>query len=322
MRKENQKWTAIVLMLVIFLTGCGTRVQSGAENALAQTGNWLMEAVPEPAYGSVGGEWTVLGLARSGLEVPEAYFSGYYERFAACITEMDGVLTDRKYTEYSRVILALTAVGKDPSDVNGYNLLAPLSDFDRTVFQGINGPIYALLALDCGNYEIPETTGTANQATREQYVDYILSRELPGGGWSFAGGEAEADITAMALQALAKYRHRQEVADAVDRGLEVLSRLQNESGGFTAYDSQSCESVAQGIVALTELGIAIDDSRFVKNGNTLLDRLLEFRTEEGAFRHVLDGDADLMASEQAFYALTALERAEQGDASLYTMTEK
>ena len=125
----------------------------------------------------------------------------------------------------------------------------------------------------------------------------------------------------MALQALAKYRDRQDVADAVERGLTVLSQQQEENGGFVAYESESSESIAQVIVALTELGISLTDSRFVKGGNTLVSRLLEFRTENGAFRHIPDGEEDVMATEQGFYALVAVSRAEQGKSTLYTMTE-
>ena len=182
---------------------------------------------------------------------------------AAYTAEHGGVLHAKKYTEYSRVILAWTALGKDATDVGGFNLLVPLADFDQTVFQGINGPIFALLALDSGAYDIPENTAGTTQATRDGYVDYILNAELPGGGWSFAGGDAETDITAMALQALAKYRDRQDVADAVERGLTVLSQQQEENGGFVAYDSESSESIAQVIVALTELDVSLTDSRFV-----------------------------------------------------------
>ena len=284
-------------------------------------GTWLLEAVPEAKYGSAGGEWVVFGLARSGVEVPEEYYEAYFESVAAYTAELGGVLHEKKYTEYSRVILAVTAIGKDPTDVGGFNLLVPLADYEQTIFQGINGPIFALLALDSGNYEIPENVADSTQATRELYVDYILSAECSGGGWTLAGDGADVDITAMALQALAKYRDRQDVADAVDRALTVLSELQNNDGGYSAYGSESSESISQVITALAELGISIDDPRFVKNGNTLKDRLLAYMSEDGGSRHVLDGDTDLMATEQAFYALAALNRMEQNQNSLYDMSD-
>ena len=289
------------------------------ENPLLQTAQWLQSEIPEPGYGSLGGEWLALGLARSELEGMEEYLLGYGERVAAYTAEQGGILHAKKYTEYSRVILAWTAIGRDATDVGGFNLLVPLADFEQTVFQGVNGPIFALLALDCGNYEIPENTANSTQATRDMYVDYIVNAESPDGGWSLAGGPAEIDITAMALQALAKYQDRPDVAAAVERGLELLSQQQNDNGGFSDSTSESSETISQAIVALTELGISLEDSRFVKNGNTLKDALLRFRFSDGSFSHLMDTDADLLATEQAFYALVAIDRMEQGKSSLYAM---
>lgn len=289
------------------------------ENGLLKIAKWMQSEIPEPGFGSVGGEWLAMGLARSELEGMEEYLLGYGERVAAYTAEQGGILHNRKYTEYSRTILAWTAIGRDATDVGGFNLLTPLADFEQTVFQGINGPIFALLALDCGNYEIPENIATSTQATRDMYVDYIVNAESPDGGWSMAGGPAEIDITAMALQALAKYQDRPDVAAAVDRGLELLSQQQNINGSFTEHSTESSEAVSQTIVALTELGISLEDARFVKNGNTLKDALLRFQLEDGSFTHLMDGDTDLLATEQAFYALVAIDRMEQGKTSLYSM---
>lgn len=311
---------AVILSLVMMLslTACAG---GKPEFSLDDCGAFLLESIPEPAYGSVSGEWAAFGLARWGGEVPQEWFDSYYEAVENHVAACSGVLDNRKYTEYARVILALTAIGKDPTDVGGYDLVLPLADFEQTIFQGINGPIFALLALDSCSYEIPENTAGTTQATRELYVAYILDHELPGGGWSLAGTEAETDITAMAMQALAKYSDRQDVAGAVERALTILSEQQNENGGYTAYDADSSETVSQVIVALTELGISVEDPRFVKNGNTLKDRLLDFLAEDNGFRHVPEGKTDLIATEQAFYALVALQRAEQGQTSLYDMTD-
>lgn len=326
MKQIIRKTAALLLVFVLLLTlaGCGgaetkPQEQPDLEAPLQNTASWLLETVPEPQTGTIGGEWLVFGLARSNEEVPERYFDHYYAALEKQVSDLDGVLHEKKYTEYSRVVLALTAIGKDPTDVAGYNLLAPLADYEQTIFQGVNGAIFALLAMDSGNYTLPEAGAEQVQANRERYIDHILSMEVPNGGWSLAGSEPEVDMTAMALQALAKYQGRQDVKEAVERGVTVLSELQGDDGGYTAYDTQSSESIAQVIVALTELGIDLQDERFVKNGNTLLDRLLAYQSAEGGFYHVLDGDVDLMATEQAFYALVALDRAERGESTLYTM---
>ena len=311
----------ILLLLVVLLLGTGGCGKEEASQSidLAPTAQWLLEQAPKPSYGSVGGEWLVIGMVRSSTEVPEDYFEVYYEQLAETVKRQEGILDERKMTEYSRVILALTAIGKNPADVEGYNLLAPLANFEKTIFQGMNGPAFALLALDAGNYEIPVLEGEGVQAGRGMYVDYLLEHEIEGGGWSLAGGEAEADITAMVLQALAKYQDREEVAAAVNRGINVLSVLQQENGGYMAYDTESSETIAQVILALTELGIDVQDERFVKKGNSLMDCLLSYRREDGGFAHTPEGNADFMATEQAFCALAAVERMDMGKPSLYRM---
>ena len=293
--------------------------QTDENSAAAVTAACLIDLVPEPGFGSVGGEWSVIGLTRWEGELPENWTDRYWDNLCDYVSGCQGILHERKYTEYSRVILAVTAIGKDPADVAGYNLLQPLADYEQTIFQGVNGPAFALIALDSGSYEIPENTAGSTQATRELYVDYILSMEAETGGWGLAGGEADPDVTAMALQALARYQQREDVAAATGRAVEYLSARQNENGGFTSFGSESSESIAQVIVALTELGISMDDARFVKNGSTLPDALLRFRQSDGGFSHLIDGETDLLATEQAFYALVAAERMAEGKTSLYSM---
>lgn len=329
--KNMKKVLSLILALamVVSMTACGgagSKENLSGESlaeiltaAVEQTGKLLYEGTKEPTLGSLGGEWMILGLARSGLEIPDEYYETYFQNASAYTAGVGGELHAKKYTEYSRVILAMTAIGKDPTDVGGYNLLIPLANFEQTVFQGINGPAFALIALDSGNYDIPENTAGTTQATRDIYVDYIINAQLENGGWSLMGGEVELDVTAMALQALAKYRDRKDVAEAIDKALVILSQQQNENGGYTSYDEECSESISQTIVALCELGISLEDDRFVKNGNTLVDGLLRFRLEDGSFSHMLDDSSDLLATEQAFYALVAASRTLKGESSLYNM---
>ena len=320
MKRSGSKLLCILLLLslLLSLTACGK-----PETQLEKTAGDLQAQIAEPGTGSVGGDWLIFGLARSGVKVPQKYFDAYYENVEAAVREKNGVLSDRKYTEYSRTVLALTAIGKNPADVAGFDLLKPLADFEQVTRQGINGTIFALLALDSGNYEIPENPDAAVQATRQMYVDELLTRELPDGGWTLTGGEPDVDITAMTLQALAKYRGQPEVEAAVERGIVVLSSLQEPDGGYVSWGSSNSESVAQVIVALTELGVPLSDERFVKNDVTVADALLRFAQENGAFVHVRDGSGgdDGMATEQAFYALAAIHRAETGETTLYDMTD-
>ena len=306
---------ALLLALCMLLSACGAKTQ------LERTAEYLKTAVPEPGFGSLNGDWIVFGLARAGADLSENYFERYYSAVEAAVQAADGMLDENRYTEYSRLILALTAIGRDPQNVGGYDLLLPLADLEKTTAQGVNGAAFALLALDCGGYEIPQDPAVSVQATRDGYVDAILARQNPDGGWSLGGGASDPDLTAMALQALAKYRSRTDVSAAVDAGLSCLSQLQQENGAFLSWDAESSEAVSQVLVALTELGLSPDDARFVKNGQTLEDVLLRFAQSDGSFAHTPDGRGDLLASTQAFYALAAVQRAREGKTTLYDMSD-
>lgn len=321
--RRIKRISAWILTLAILLTltvpaFAASSVQSEVQGSAA----YMVSAVKSPEVGSIGGEWAIIGLARSGYSVPANYYDDYYARVEKYVKNCSGVLHERKYTEYSRVILALTAIGRDPSNVAGYNLLTPLGDFEKTIWQGLNGPIWALIALDSGNYEIPKNSSAKTQATRQLYIDEILNNQMKDGGWSLTGtGESDVDITAMALQALAKYQDQKAVKTATDKALTWLSKNQDSKGGFASWGTTNVESVAQVIVALCELGMDLNDSRFVKNGHTLTENLLSFRQANGGFYHVLDGSDgnNQMSAEQGFYALVAIGRAENSKNSLYRM---
>ena len=133
--------------------------------------------------------------------------------------------------------------------------------------QGINGPVWALLALDCDGYEIPKVEGISQVTSRELLIENILSQEKEGGGFALTGDAADVDITAMVLSALAPYRTRTDVGTVVDRAIAVLSEKQMADGGFETLKTANAESNVQVIVALTSLGIdPHKDKRFIKNG--------------------------------------------------------
>ena len=133
-----------------------------------------------PSLGSTYGEWAVLAEARGNVSA-SVWYDKYLSNMATTVASKNGKLdntnTQTKHTEYSRVILALTAIGRDPSKVAGYNLLMPLGDFEKTIWQGMNGPIWALIALDSGNYDIPKNPAAKTQATRQLYIDEIVTNQ-------------------------------------------------------------------------------------------------------------------------------------------------
>ena len=279
------------------------------------TGNF-MAALGTPGVGSIGGEWMTIGLTRSGRTVPAGYYDAVVE-YVKAMADANERLHRAKVTDNARVILALTAIGKDVTNVGGHNLLKGLDNMAYVQKQGINGPIFTLIALDSHNYP------TMGDVTREKLIQVILDAQLPGGGWNLSGENADTDMTAMAIQALAPYYKTNEtVKAAVDKALEALSALQRNDGGFGSWGTVNSESCAQVIVALTALGIdPATDSRFVKNGNTVLGALAGFYVDGGGFKHTADGERNGMATEQSYYALAAYFRFLNGQTSLYDMSD-
>lgn len=286
------------------------------EEVYKTTGDYLA-GLDTPTVGSIGGEWAVLGLVRSGRSVPE----GYYENVVKYVqANIDGNerLHRTKSTENARVILALTAIGKDVTNVGGHNLLAGLDEMAYIQKQGINGSIWALIALDSHDY------AASGDVTRDKLVQAILDSELAGGGWALSGDTADIDVTAMAIQALAPYYKTNEaVKTAVDKALELLSTMQLATGGFGSWGSENSESCAQVIIALTSLGIdPTEDARFIKGGLNPIDALCSYYVEGGGFRHTTESeDRSGMATEQGYCALAAYYRLLNGQTSLCDMSD-
>lgn len=321
--QRKSKFLVLPIIVAIFLSiisvGSVSTSLKGREEYNA-IGKYL--ANQSPIVGSIGGEWGVIGLARSDLNIDKSYFEKYQNNVVNTLVEKNGVLSTAKYTEYSRVILSLTSIGSDVTNVGGYNLLSYLSDFNKVKRQGINGPIWALIALDSNNYVIPTNENPSNQTTRENLIEYIISKELSNGGWALTGNTPDPDITAMAITSLAKYYNsNEEVKKSVDRGITALTKMQNSSGEFSSFGTVNSESTSQVIVALCSLGINPDtDKRFIKNGKSPVDILLSYYVSNG-FSHTKGSNYNQMATEQGFYGLVAYYRLCNNKNFLYNMTD-
>ena len=301
------------------------------DKVYADTKKYIQNNVPAPVVASDRGEWAVLGLARAGVELSDAYIQAYYGKVVAYVQKnmgADGVLLDPEshnptVTDNERIILALTAIGKDPANVGGKNLLAALQNKDimqvtNTSDTDINGLVFGLLALNSGNY------------TQDSYwlVQAILTQQNEDGSWSSSADTkpvGDVDMTAMALQALAPYYNEggdTTVNAAVDKALQWLS-AKYKNTGYT-----SAESCAQVVVALSALQLnANSDSSFVKTVDgaptSVLGDLLRYYLGEGqGFKHAASGmTADQKATEQALYAMAAYERYCRRTKALYDMTD-
>ena len=295
-------------------------------------------AVTDPDRVGFRQEWWIFDLARSGQLDGDArlLYLANVGRYLAGELEDDWGYPDVPYdmptidrnksTENSRLIFTLTALGVDATDFYGWDMTAPLADFGFVGRQGINGSIWALIALDSGGYPMPQLPAgsSATQASRALLVAEILDFELPGGGWNLSGiGEADPDVTGMALLALRPYWGQGDAAidAAVERAFAKLAALQLPSGGYASWGDENSESLVWVLVALNAYGVPINDPRFVKAGQTPYDVLLDYRLADGSFEHLLGAGSNGMATEQAAYALISLERALSGKPMLFDLTD-
>ncbi len=233
-----------------------------------------------------------------------------------------GDLADCKVTDMQRVALALLACGESITDVNGHNLLADCT-YNRAKHrnldsQGVNSVAYALLLLDSKNFSIPDDAET----NRTDMVKMILDKELESGGFALMGSSADTDVTAIAVQALSPYKSKDGVKGAVDKSLSLLSSRQSSDGSYKSFSGKTCaESTAQVILALVAEGInPASDGRFIKDGNSVVDGLLQFKLENGAFSHFKGEEANNIATYQSLCALVGCSRYMRGSKSFYDFT--
>lgn len=302
----------------------------GFDEAYAGAKAYIQSAVSAPVVSYLFGEWAVLGQARAKVPLSEAYIAAYYEKVVAYVQKnmgADGVLVDPEsrnptVTDNERIVLALTAIGKDPANVGGENLLKALQNKDimkvtDTSNTDINGLVMGLLALNSRNY----TSDTS------WLVQAVLAQQKEDGSWSASADTkpvGDVDMTAMALQALAPYYKdggNETVNTAVEKALNWLSGKYR-----SGYDSS--ESCAQVVIALSALNLdANTDARFTKTveGKTLsvLGNLLQYRVaENGGFKHQFaDKAVNEMATEQALCAMAAYARFTEKANALYDMTD-
>ncbi|MBE6900388.1 MAG: hypothetical protein E7479_06990 [Ruminococcaceae bacterium] len=340
MMKKILKIMAVILAAAILLCGCSkerpeeTVLDIAVNTAIGQKSVFgvkenknLLTGNPGFASGMAVCDWTAIFYKEFGIEDD---FEGYLAELEQKVTEeyaAEGGLDSTKATEWHRTILVVTALGGDATAFGTYpdgtkiNLVADgIYNYinEDLANQGINGFIYALLALDCGGYEIPE----GSRYTRESIVASLVAEQHEDGSFGF-GTRSDVDMTGMALHALAPYTSDPEIKKAVERGIEFLSAEQNGDGSFSGMDIKTSESASQVIIALCANGIdPRTDERFIKHGTSVYDSLFEFRQEDKSFSHTLDdGKGDALATDQAMMALMALINFENGKSGAFIFTD-
>ncbi len=146
---------------------------------------------------------------------------------------------------------------------------------------------YVLLSLNQGSYN--------SEDLNKIYITYLIG-ELKSADWTWG-----VDTPAMILQGLAPYYNREAVKTEIDKTLLTLSEKQGDNGSYGSANSD-----ASVIITLAQLGInPHTDSRFIKNGKSVVDDILSYKLDSNDGFFFTAGKYDEYATVQGFLALIA-----------------
>ena len=265
-------------------------------------------------------EWNIFSILRSGATIEQGKLDKYYE---SVVKQLNTSSTNMRVTDLARVALALEAMGKNPTDVGGFNVLEAIYNHKDMMTDSSNCPIFGLLALDGRNYEIPKDA----KWSRKNLVEQILKFQKASGGFglSLDNDTTGIDMTGMALQALAPYYDNSaypEVKPAVDKALKHFKDNITINAGFLDMGSENSCTTAQVLTAVSALNIdpTVKENGFVQNGNNMISNLHTYKKDAGfAWQATMQGQE--MATQQVTYALVAYQRMAEGQTRLYDFTD-
>lgn len=284
-------------------------------------------------------DWFFLSILRSKKEIDYNLYKGMLRNYIIDSYREKGNLSNNLITEWHRLIMLSSSVGLDPRAIvlndENYNLLIDgiynTKNNNLLEKQGINSYVFALIALDSFGFKEIDNN---DYHSRKSLIENIISFELDGGGFAYSKTEADIDMTALVIQALSEYYNslyvynvynriqektiETNVKDVIDRALVIISTSQKNDGDFESYEISNVESTAQVLISLTSLGIDIDnDSRFIKNNNTVYDGIIKYQNSDGTFRR--NDYSNKISGYQAFMGLVAYDRWLNNMRSIYDL---
>lgn len=293
--------------------GASTSDDEAIDNAIKNTVTWYRENRNLP-----GQEWweayTALWGAGEDLNNPGIWESGQYWRSEG----PDNLEANHAGNEHIRYGFMLLSVKQDPTDIwGGRNLLAELAaqQDNNGSFGQIGRHIWAMELLNIGRQLDLDVGKWAEEDARQKAVSWLLNEQNENGSF---GQFSELDFTGWTMITLSYFRNHDGVNEAINDALNYLEKRQQEdpytaafSGGdWTDYNANSQAAVISGLVALGE-DLMSANSRWVCNGETLLDAQLGFQHEAGYFKWTKENPGDLdMATSQSLIALLDIKHGE------------
>lgn len=262
-------------------------------------------------------DWAIFALGRNQEEGCEKLYEDYYQGVLALLADPAAKLIP---SDYIRLSLSLTAIGIDPRNIEGNDLLEKIDQADREeYFQMSTGSLaYALALME----RYPDSfSGTLKEDT----IQKILDAQQADGSFEYTAGAgfSDPDSTAQAMQGLLLLGDCY-AAEAQAAG-DWLAAQMNEDG-VLAIDwgtgpTPNPSSTAQALIAFAQKGeVPANDQ-----GKTLYDGIMTFALDNGSFQDANWQTGELEYNEyatgQCFQALAAYSRMVNGQSALFDLSD-
>ncbi|UTC11341.1 MucBP domain-containing protein [Latilactobacillus curvatus] len=264
------------------------------------------------------GPWQALAFKQSGISMTDAQRQSFIKTIG---NDVDQMAAEGRYsaTDAERSVIGLTALGEDPTNFHGVNLIQKTIEASTAKYVGINGQIYGIIALSTKDY------GEEANKTITTLIQAVLQKQNVDKGWALFGTDSGVDITGMAMTALGMHRDVTGVQPALDKAVSMLKdkAFQKATGGFFIPSSfskvENSNSISQAVMGLMAAGVDPAKAFVGDNGVNPISRLLAYQRTDGEFRWQFDNDSGAlaMATEQATYALDQYEFFLNGKGSIY-----
>lgn len=300
--KRNKIVTVIMgIMIVVGFTSCKI---DNADNRLKEETEFAVKSVkeisPKGNIGLSGGAWSLIGLIKSGVKnaATDRYQKEFYDDVKRKLSNQNGVLDREDYTKCEITAIGVKLIGENPENVDGYDITKYVKDFEKIRKQGSDAVSFALILSQMTGVALPD---------ENEYIKALIRDINEGQRYT---DKKRANLAIRAIQGLSYYKNREDISvnANVEKWMDGLSRLQEDDGSMG-----SCESTAEMIIALTSLGKdPISEKQFIKDGKSLFDGLLSYKTKNGYVNTRGERKRNVVATEKALLALTSMKLQKMG----------
>ena len=215
-------------------------------------------------------DWAIFALGRNQEEGCEKLYEDYYQGVLALLADPAKLIP----SDYIRLSLSLTAIGIDPRNVEGNDLLEKIDQADREKYfqMSTSSLAYALALME----RYPDSfSGTLKEDT----IQKILGAQQADGSFDYTvgGGYPDPDSTAQAMQGLMLLGDT--YASEIQAAVDWLKAQMNEDGAILNWGAANPSSTAQVLIAFAQKGeVPANDQE-----KTLYDGIMTFALDNGSF---------------------------------------